>query len=247
MKRTICLYSNNSRLPSLSLWSDLPASYWRGGWTSLSLLLAGLHVQAEARLEAGGGQDAGRSLSEAPASPPWNLRALHTPLRSWNQKLYLYNVSSTWQYFTYITGNCTQVYILNIDIICSYKFAWFCPTVLYGSSKKFTLFWTHDKIWFTTLCSTLQMKGRWKSYIHVWFPIMDSQKWNCYFQNRIIMFCLPVPMLIYLWEIYIFPGSVCLFCCREICGPFLGIDKSLTDIWMWKLGLRPRNSQKRNT
>ncbi len=47
---------------------------------------------------------------------------------------------------------------------------------------------------------------------------MYSQKLCCYFQNRIIMFCLPVPSLIYLWEIYIFPGSVCLFCCRETCG-----------------------------
>ncbi len=32
---------------------------------------------------------------------------------------------------------------------------------------------------------------------------------------------------------------------REICGPILGIYKTLTDTWMWKLGLRPRNSQKR--
>ncbi len=44
-------------------------------------------------------------------------------------------------------------------------------------------------------------------------PFMYSQKWNCYFQNRIIMFRLPVPTVIYLWEIYIFPGSFCLFCC----------------------------------
>jgi hypothetical protein len=44
----------------------------------------------------------------------------------------------------------------------------------------------------------------------------------------------------------IFPGSVCLFCYREICGPILGIYKSLTDTLMWKLGLKPRNSQKRN-
>ncbi len=29
------------------------------------------------------------------------------------------------------------------------------------------------------------------------------------------MFCLPITTLIYLWEIYIFPGSVCLFCCRK--------------------------------
>jgi hypothetical protein len=25
-----------------------------------------------------------------------------------------------------------------------------------------------------------------------------------------------------------------LFCCWKICGPILGIDKSLTDTWMWK-------------
>ncbi len=34
---------------------------------------------------------------------------------------------------------------------------------------------------------------------------------------------------------------------QEICGPILGINKSLTDTCMWKLGLRPRNAQKRNT
>ncbi len=67
-------------------------------------------------------------------------------------------------------------------------------------------------------------------------PIMYSQKWNCSFQNRIIIFCLPVPTLIYLWEIYIFPGSVCLFCCT-----------ANRHTWMWELGLRPCNSKKRNT
>ncbi len=59
------------------------------------------------------------------------------------------------------------------------------------------------------------MKGQWESHINGWLPFMYSQNWNCYFQNRIIMFCLPVPTLIYLWEIYIFPRSVCLFCCRK--------------------------------
>jgi hypothetical protein len=97
------------------------------------------------------------------------------------------------------------------------------------------------------LSPALQMRGQWESNINVWFPFMDSQKWNCYFQIRIIMFCLPVPTLIYLWEIYIFPGSVSLFCCRKICGPILGIYKSLTDTWMWKKGLRSSNSWKRNT
>ncbi len=44
-----------------------------------------------------------------------------------------------------------------------------------------------------------------------------------YFQNRIIMFCLPISTLIYLWEIYTFPGSVYLFYCSKICGPILRI------------------------
>jgi hypothetical protein len=85
-------------------------------------------------------------------------------------------------------------------------------------------------------CRALQMKGWWESNINVWFPVMYFQKLNCYFQNRIIMFCLPVPTLIYLWQIYIFPRSVCLFCCREICGLILGIYKSLTDKWNVEIG-----------
>jgi hypothetical protein len=65
-------------------------------------------------------------------------------------------------------------------------------------------------------------------------------------QNRITMFCL-LFLHSYLWEIYIFPGSVCLFCYRKICGQILEIYKSLADKWIWKLGLWPPNSQKRNT
>jgi hypothetical protein len=37
-----------------------------------------------------------------------------------------------------------------------------------------------------------------ESNINVWFPFTYSQKLNCYFKNRIIMFCLPVPILIYM-------------------------------------------------
>jgi hypothetical protein len=55
------------------------------------------------------------------------------------------------------------------------------------------------------VCGALQIKGRLESNINGWFPFMYSQKLNCYFQNRIIMFCFPVPTLIYLREIYIFP------------------------------------------
>jgi hypothetical protein len=38
------------------------------------------------------------------------------------------------------------------------------------------------------------------------------------------------------------PELVCLFRCRKKCGLILGIYESLTDTWIWKWGLRPRNS-----
>ncbi len=43
------------------------------------------------------------------------------------------------------------------------------------------------------------------------------------------MLCLPVSTFMYLWAIYIFPGSVCLFCCSQIGRPILGIYNSLAD------------------
>jgi hypothetical protein len=89
---------------------------------------------------------------------------------------------------------------------------------------------------------TLQMKGRWESKmsgshlcIHKNVTLQPP-----YFQNRIIMFCLPIPTLIYTCEISIFTGSVCLFCCSQKCKPNMGIYKSLADTWMWKWGLRGR-------
>ncbi len=51
---------------------------------------------------------------------------------------------------------------------------------------------------------------------------------------------VPVSTFMCLWAIYIFPRLVCLLCCRKICGPILGICKSLTDTWIRKFGLRPR-------
>ncbi len=39
----------------------------------------------------------------------------------------------------------------------------------------------------------------------------------------------PLPTFMYLWEIYRFPGSVCLFCCSRIDWPILGIYKSFAD------------------
>ncbi len=65
----------------------------------------------------------------------------------------------------------------------------------------------------------------------------NKTAWPRYFQNKIIMFCLPISLVMYLWVISIFPGSVCLFCCSQIGRPILRIYKSLTYTWIQELGM----------
>ncbi len=49
---------------------------------------------------------------------------------------------------------------------------------------------------------------------------------------------VPISTLMCLWAIYIILWSVGLFCYSNMCGLILGIFKSFTDTWMWKLWLR---------
>ncbi len=69
----------------------------------------------------------------------------------------------------------------------------------------------------------------------------NETAWPCYFQNIIIMFCLPISTCVYLWAIYILPGSVCLFCYSQIARLILEKHKLFTDTWMQELGLKPRS------
>jgi hypothetical protein len=70
--------------------------------------------------------------------------------------------------------------------------------------------------------------------------------WNKYSQKRNIGASVPISTFICLWANLYIPTMELPFLLEEICGPILGIYKSLIDTWMWRLGLRPRNSQKRN-
>ncbi len=59
---------------------------------------------------------------------------------------------------------------------------------------------------------------------------MYSQKWNyaaSLFPNQNYNVLSPNPTFMALWEIYIFPGRVCLFCCSQICGPTLGMNEGI--------------------
>ncbi len=59
------------------------------------------------------------------------------------------------------------------------------------------------------------MKAPWESNINIWYDLCiprNETALSRYFQNRIIMFCLPISTFMYLWMISVFSGSVCLFC-----------------------------------
>ncbi len=85
---------------------------------------------------------------------------------------------------------------------------------------------------------------RWYSFtLHCKDTIPKIRNKKKYSQKRNWAASVSIPtFMFYERFIHKFPRSVCLFCCRKIGGPILGMCRSLTDTWMWKLGLRPRRA-----
>ncbi len=87
--------------------------------------------------------------------------------------------------------------------------------------------------WWQPGCITMIHRAGLRIYTVSKIRFMYSQKWNC-------AALYPIPTFKYLWVIYIFSGSVCLFGCRKIGRPILGIYKSLKECGNWET--KPYNS-----
>ncbi len=85
-----------------------------------------------------------------------------------------------------------------------------------------------------------------ESNINVWFRFIYSQK--LYGAASLFpLFTKQNSTFMYLWAIYIFPGSVCLLCCSQIGRPiahrYMGIGNEATDshaLQSWSMTLLPR-------
>ena len=92
----------------------------------------------------------------------------------------------------------------------------------------------------------LQMKGWWESNINVWFPCMYSIPRNETVLKQNYNVLSPSSYThISVRDLYISRIGLPILL-QEIFGLILGKYISPKDTWMWKLALRPRNSQKRN-
>ncbi len=91
-------------------------------------------------------------------------------------------------------------------------------------------------VYFIILCNPA---SKWDYKLHT---IHCKENWEKIFPKRKLRGLSPN------FYIHIFPQSNCLFGCSKIGGPNPGnIYQSLTDVWTWKLGTRPRSLISGNT
>ncbi len=73
----------------------------------------------------------------------------------------------------------------------------------------------------------------------------NTKNWKQIFPEKELRGHVPISTLMCLWASDLYIPTIDLpILLLEICGPILGIYKSLRGTWMWKLGLRPRNLRK---
>jgi hypothetical protein len=148
---------------------------------------------------------------------------------SWKMKRFFYTLNNYLWHSSYCMKS--GPFAVRKRVLFSF-WSWHCSENKYAIDR--TLLQGCDENGWDQLSTALQMKGRYKCLVPIYiFTEMKLRNAHPrYFQNRIIMFCLTIFTFMYLWAIYIFPGSVCLFCCSQICRLILGIYESLTDTWM---------------
>ncbi len=101
-------------------------------------------------------------------------------------------------------------------------------TIFYSISSLSRDLWQGEKEYHVCVSDTFP--NVFLVYTATKIPVMYSFSGNC-------AASVPLSTFMCLWEFYILPGSVNIFSWTRIGRSIVGIHKSPTDTWMWKLGL----------
>ncbi len=111
-----------------------------------------------------------------------------------------------------------QVWILTCNVTMHVSKPFLCPQFIVITIEWLSMTGERKKV-------TLQRKS------HLCIPRKEIARPQSQFRMHVSVSDLCIPRI-----------GPNIFLCSRIGRPIVGIYKSLTDTWMWKLGLRPRNS-----